>query len=357
MQLIYRTGVVTPFGAALVDLDPIHNRPPTSQTFDVVAGNNAAFGKRFTVIANHFKSKGCSGATGADADINDGQGCFSDRRTQQSARLLSWIAATVVPAAGNADVLLLGDFNSYGKETPVTTLTSGGYTDLAGTLLGPNSYSYLFNGELGHLDYAFASASLASKITGVGNWHINADEADVLDYNDEIKDVGEATFEAKPDGSSLTPPRVMYQAGTPYRASDHDPVLVGLFAAPSGSVLNVDNSDAATTYDATTDGVLLLRYLLGYRNDELIANARGTGASLRDATQIAAHIAANLSFFDVDGDGQTLALTDGLMILRRLLNPTASPTDSVATASITANAKNSTRSDEGVVRAIDLLKP
>jgi len=104
--------------------------------------------------------------------------------------------------------LLLGDFNSYAKEDPVTTLTAGGYVDLASALLGPSSYSYLFDAQLGHLDYAFASSSLLSKITGVGNWHINADECDLFDYNDEVKDTGESTFEEKPDGSALVPPRV-----------------------------------------------------------------------------------------------------------------------------------------------------
>ena len=36
VQEIYRTGIVSPVGSPLVDLDPIHNRPPTAQTFDVV---------------------------------------------------------------------------------------------------------------------------------------------------------------------------------------------------------------------------------------------------------------------------------------------------------------------------------
>jgi len=51
VQLIYRTGIVSPVGAPLSDLDPIHNRPPTAQTFDVVDAVNPAFGERFTVIA------------------------------------------------------------------------------------------------------------------------------------------------------------------------------------------------------------------------------------------------------------------------------------------------------------------
>jgi len=230
---VYRTGVVSPVGSPLVDLDPVHNRPPTAQTYDVVDTANSAFGRRFTVVANHFKSKGSCPASGADADQNDGQGCWADRRTQQATRLLTWINGTVIPAAGDPDVLLLGDFNSYAHETPVTTLEAGGYSDMETVLHGTNAYSYLFSGELGHLDYAFASASLVSQITGADAWHINADEAELLDYNDEIRDAGESAFEEKPDGSALVPPRVVFQPATPYRASDHDPVVVGLFGATS----------------------------------------------------------------------------------------------------------------------------
>jgi predicted extracellular nuclease len=228
VQLIYRTGIVSPVGSPLVDLDPVHNRPPTAQTFDVVDASNPAFGERFTVVANHFKSKGCPG-TGGDADAGDGQGCFNATRVAQANRLLTWINGTVIPAAGDPDILLLGDFNSYAHEDPVTALVAGGFTDLETMLHGTNAYSYLFSGELGHLDYAFASNSLVAKITGADAWHINADEVDVFDYNDEVKDTGESTFEEKPDGSALVPPRVVFQPGTPYRASDHDPVLVGLF--------------------------------------------------------------------------------------------------------------------------------
>lgn len=125
----------------------------------------------------------------------------------------------------------------------------------------------------------------------------------------------------------------------------------------NGAVLNIDSSDAASTYDPATDGLLLIRYLFGLRGASLIANARGGGASLRDATQIETHIAANLPLLDVDGDGQVMALTDGLMILRRLLSPASSPTDATASAAITANAKRTTRTNADVVRAIDSLKP
>jgi uncharacterized repeat protein (TIGR01451 family) len=243
VQMIYRTGIVSPVGSPLVDLDPVHNRPPTAQTFDVSDPANPAFGQRFTVIANHFKSKGCPGS-GADADAGDGQSCFNGTRVAQATRLLTWINSTVLPAAGDPDVLLLGDFNSYAKEDPVTTLEAGGFTDLEESF-DANTYSYLFNAELGHLDYGFASSSLVSQVTGAAPWHINADEVDLFDYNDEIFDSpGEATFEEKPDGSALTPPRVVFQPGTPYRASDHDPVLVGLFLVAD---LSITKTDGVTT--------------------------------------------------------------------------------------------------------------
>lgn len=239
VQLAYRTGIVAPVGAPLTDMDGIHSRPPTAQTFDVVHAVNPAFGERFTVIANHFKSKGCSDAIGADADANDGQGCYASRRTQQATRLLAWVSNTVIPAAGDPDVLLLGDFNAYAKETPVATLTGAGFVDVETALLGASAYSYLFNSELGHLDYAFASPSLFAKVAGVGAWHINADEVALFDYNDEIKDTGESSFDEKPDGSTLTPPRVVFQPATPYRASDHDPVLIGLFTAADLAIAKV----------------------------------------------------------------------------------------------------------------------
>jgi uncharacterized repeat protein (TIGR01451 family) len=252
VQQIYRTGIVSPVGSPLVDLDPIHNRPPTAQTYDVVDAANPAFGQRFTVVINHFKSKGSSAGLPGDADIGDGAGASNATRTAQASRLLTWINSTVLPAAGDPDVLLLGDFNAYAKEDPINTLIAGGYTDLETLFHGANAYSYLFDGQLGHLDYGFASASLLPQVTGADAWHINADEVDLFDYNDEVKDTGEATFEEKPDGSALVPPRVVFQPGSPYRASDHDPVLVGLFAVADVAITKTDGVTTAVPGGSVT---------------------------------------------------------------------------------------------------------
>jgi hypothetical protein len=101
-------------------------------------------------------------------------------------------------------------------------------------------------------------------------------------------------------------------------------------------------------YSANTDGTQLLRYLLGMRGTALTAGALGTNAR-RNAAQIATHIETYLTLFDVDGDGQTRALTDGVMIVRRMLGLSGS--------ALTAGAKNSLRSDADVAAAIDALKP
>jgi uncharacterized repeat protein (TIGR01451 family) len=244
VMLIYRTGVLSPIGAAIVDANAVHNRPPTAQTFDVVDAANKAFGQRFTAIANHSKSKGCGSAAGADLDQNDGQACYAATRLGQANRILTWINATVIPAAGDPDVVMMGDFNAYAKETSTNVITSGGFDDLETLFLGANAYSYLFDGQLGHIDYAYTSSSLTPKVTGVSPWHINADENPLFDYNDEIKDgAAEQAFEEKPDGSTLVPPRVLFQPATAVRASDHDPVLLGLFQISDLVLTKTDSPD------------------------------------------------------------------------------------------------------------------
>ena len=98
-------------------------------------------------------------------------------------------------------------------EDPVTAIKDAGYTDLIQTFVGADAYSYVYFGQAGSLDHALANADLTSQVTGVVSWHINADEPKVLDYNTEYKSPDQIVD--------------LYNAD-PYRASDHDPVVVGL---------------------------------------------------------------------------------------------------------------------------------
>lgn len=197
VALIHKPAVAGAFGGAVSDTDPIHNRPPLAQTFALTNG------ERFTVVVNHFKSKGSCPASGPDADQGDGQGCWNALRVEQAERL-----AAFATGLGGGNALLIGDLNAYGKEDPILKLAELGYQDQIARF-GDFNYSYVFDGEAGYLDHALAGPDLATRVAGVGHWHINADEPSVIDYNTEFK------------------PHDVY-GPHPFRSSDHDPVIVGL---------------------------------------------------------------------------------------------------------------------------------
>ena len=209
VALIYKPVRVTPVGPARGDRDPVHNRPPLAQTFVAADG-----GAPFNLIVNHFKSRRCDGAAGADRDQGDLQGCFNHRRVAQ-ARALARFAGAVRRASGVADTLLVGDFNAYAREDPPMLLAAAGFADQLARF-DPGGYSYVFDGAAGRLDGVFASASLAPRVTGVAVWHVDADEPQLLDYAFALR---------APGGASA---RATEWAATPWRASDHDPVVIGL---------------------------------------------------------------------------------------------------------------------------------
>jgi predicted extracellular nuclease len=214
---------------ALIDpeIDPGH------ELFDGVGTNRASLAATFTELAsgqsitlatNHFKSKGSVSPFGDNADRDDGAAANNEARLQAAKALDFWLAQDPT-GAGHDRAMILGDLNAYAKEDPITFLESEGFTDLARAFGGPEAYSYLFDGQLGTLDYAMASDALLPFVTGATEWHINADEIPVFDYNDDVLDFGERSFEEEPDGADLTEPGV-------FRTSDHDPVLVGLDLGP-----------------------------------------------------------------------------------------------------------------------------
>ena len=67
-----------------------------------------------------------------------------------------------------------------------------------------------------------------------------------------------------------------------------------------------------------TDGLLILRYMLGFTGNSLIANAVAADASRTDADSILAYLQDIRLLLDVDGNGTVDALTDGLLIVRYL---------------------------------------
>jgi len=78
--------------------------------------------------------------------------------------------------------------------------------------------------------------------------------------------------------------------------------------------------DGNGQYDGLTDGLLVLRYMFGFTGEQLISGSLATDALYTSASLIEARIEGLGDRIDIDGDSQIDALTDGLLILRYLLD-------------------------------------
>ena len=211
--VIYRPEAVTPVGttAALNSVEFVNggdddprSRPSIAQAFETTDG------ARFIVDVNHLKSKGSA----CDLpDQGDGQANCSVVRTNAAEALASWLASDPT-GTGDADILIVGDLNSYANEDPIVALEAAGFVDLVAEFV-EDPYSYVFDGQWGYLDYAMGTSSALDQVAGIVEWHINADEPAVLDYNTDFKTAGQLVSLYAPDR---------------FRVSDHDPIVVGLDA-------------------------------------------------------------------------------------------------------------------------------
>ena len=261
--MLYRPARITLDGAAKVIATPEQHAAEGAQTRDKdgVVEQSPSYDKfqrhslvqtfsindeKLTIVVNHLKSKG-SGCIEDWADFNENgepadlQGKCNSFRVS-AAKVLGESLKDV-----EGDVLVIGDLNAYGKEDPVAVLTdydasttdhvirTASWTTLNGKVYeregsvidkgyglinlntqahGADTYSYSYNGELGNLDHALANESLAAKLVGIDDWHINSVESNLFEY-----------------GSKYTGELVKTES--PFSASDHDPVIIALsYPAP-----------------------------------------------------------------------------------------------------------------------------
>ncbi|BCW65764.1 multifunctional nuclease/2',3'-cyclic-nucleotide 2'-phosphodiesterase/5'-nucleotidase/3'-nucleotidase [Arthrobacter sp. NicSoilB4] len=206
---IFKKAAAEPVGESVILNDTVafaSARKPMAQVFKPVG---AADDKKFIAIANHFKSKG-SAATPDDTD--KGQGASNLARTAQAKSLLAF-SNDLQASKGTDKVFLIGDFNSYAKEDPINVLTAAGYMnqdEKAKNADGSAKHSYLFGGMVGSLDHILASPGANAVVTGADIWNINSVESVALEYSRYNNNVTD------------------YYAADQFRASDHDPVVVGL---------------------------------------------------------------------------------------------------------------------------------
>jgi hypothetical protein len=213
VAIIYQPAAVTPLGGHAIltsDVDPEFNdelnRPTLAQSF-----TENTTGAIFTVAVNHLKSKGSGCGAGDDQPDFGGGNCNATRAAAARA-LARWLASDPT-GAGDADTLIVGDLNSYRLEDPIDALKAAGYTDLLEQFEGAGAYTFVFQGWSGYLDHGLASESILDQVADAAPWHINADEPTVLDYNTNFKTPNHVSTLYAPDE---------------FRASDHDPILVGL---------------------------------------------------------------------------------------------------------------------------------
>ena len=194
--LFYRSDILQPAGPAhILDSAPFRkiSRQPLAQLFQ-----DHSTGQRFLVAVNHFKSKGSCPKTGKNSDQRDGQGCWNPARVAAAKAVTGWVNGLAVKS-GTDRILILGDMNAWRNEDPVRTFRNQGFTELVEQIAGLPQHSYVYQGETGTLDYAFASDALLPSVSHVEIWHINSD----------------------------WPPRM--ELPSPWlRSSDHDPVVVDL---------------------------------------------------------------------------------------------------------------------------------
>ncbi len=205
---IYKPADVQRVGASeiLVDEENFDNaREPLAQVFRPVGG---ADGSEFVVVVNHFKSKG------SGTDDGTGQGKANPDRIGQ-AEALSAFAAEFAEAREVEAIFLAGDFNAYTMEDPMQVLYDDGYTNLESTT-DPDEASYSYFGESGSLDHVVANDAAEAMVTGVDVWNINAEEAVAYEYSRYNSNV------------------TMLYDRSPYKASDHNPEVVGLDVAGLG---------------------------------------------------------------------------------------------------------------------------
>ncbi|MGI9277699.1 MAG: ExeM/NucH family extracellular endonuclease [Endozoicomonas sp.] len=256
VALIYNSEVVEPVGAAQTitaypfDEETAKHRPPVIQTF-----KDLRTGKQVTFVVNHFKSKGSACSSLADPVDADGQGNCNRMRVAAAETLGQYLEEHFV----GQDVMILGDLNAYAQEDPLLVLTEDGsgreiekverdaagqyssspvdfrlgYANALSSAPGSTESSpatYVFSGEAGTLDYALVSDSLLERVSQAFVWSVNAFELPGSDYNDEFfrsRDGSFAELKTTPDGERQWFEKLV-DASSPFRSSDHDPVIVDI---------------------------------------------------------------------------------------------------------------------------------
>jgi len=242
--------VVKDSGGTPIESGDNYQRETIGSTFKI---NNT--GKTLTVAVNHFKSKGSTcweewdGVDFGeeikwtqDAPDDDLQGSCENFRVAAAVQLGEELEDI------GGDRVIVGDLNSYGQEDPLLVLTenptnktittardtfigskpqfsiSGAPQNITKTYGyinavslkdeedGETTWSYSYNDEIGALDHILITPSLETRLIDATEWHINAAESALYDYNESYKGDYPESFYVDDE----------------FRSSDHDSAVMSL---------------------------------------------------------------------------------------------------------------------------------
>jgi len=107
---------------------------------------------------------------------------------------------------------------------------------------------------------------------------------------------------------------------------DNDGVLDVDDAFPLDASKSTDEASGSFSFDIDgnaeaqplTDGLLVIRHLFGFSGDSLISGAVSGEANRGSSEAITGYLTDAVSELDIDGDGESKPLTDGLLLIRYL---------------------------------------
>lgn len=200
VALFYRDDLLETVGPTQTLTGPEfkRSRQPLAQVFRQHQGS-----EEILVAVNHLKSKGSCPDSGMDTNQKDGQACWNSMRVAAAEKMSAWVKS-LSESSGISHSLILGDMNAYRQEDPIEVIRAAGFIELMDREGGSDDdtdrvYSFIYKGQAGTMDYAFASPSLQQRVQRAFIWNINA---------------------ALPANMEMPEPWM--------RFSDHDPVVVDI---------------------------------------------------------------------------------------------------------------------------------
>ncbi|MFX1559189.1 MAG: endonuclease/exonuclease/phosphatase family protein [Promethearchaeota archaeon] len=148
--------------------NPLFSRPPLVVHLRTIVNSwwcRHRYGTDLWLIINHFKSKSTYAPTYADTE---------PRRIEQ-AKWVNHLVKEIQHCNRHANVVVLGDFNSFTNEAPIKTLQRRGLKDLIYGVQKCSRYTYIYRGVSEVLDHIFVSNTLRWRFIHARIIHFNTD--------------------------------------------------------------------------------------------------------------------------------------------------------------------------------------